>query len=85
MDEVPIHLHIELLPEGVYLATSPDVQGLVVEAQSIDQVIEYAKDCIRMIVESCMQHGDPLPPKFAQRSDATAFDVVIPVKRIEAA
>lgn len=85
MDQVPIQLHIELLPEGVYLATSPDVQGLVVEGETVDQVIEYAKDGIRMIIESCLQHGDPLPPKFAQNSDTKAFDVVIPIKRIEAA
>lgn len=87
MDQVPIQLHIERLPEGVYLATSPDVQGLIAEGETIDLVIEYAKDCIRMIVESCIEHGDPLPPKFAQNPDpnVTAFDVVIPVKRIEAA
>lgn len=28
-----VHIHIEKLPEGVYLATSDDVQGLVAQGE----------------------------------------------------
>jgi len=39
-----IILDIELLPEGVYLATSKDVPGLVVEAKTVEEVVEIAED-----------------------------------------
>ena len=36
-------LHIEKLPEGVYLATSDDVQGLVAQGRNIQETIEIAR------------------------------------------
>ena len=34
-----IHLHIEKLPEGYYLATSDDIQGLVAQGRTIAETI----------------------------------------------
>ncbi len=42
MNEVAIRLHIEKLEEGGYLATSPDVPGLVAEGRSITEAMEIA-------------------------------------------
>jgi hypothetical protein len=39
-----IQLHIEKLPEGVYLATSDDVQGLVAQGRTIQETLEIARD-----------------------------------------
>ncbi len=39
-----ISLHIEKLPEGFYLATSDDVQGLVVQGRTIDETLMIAQD-----------------------------------------
>lgn len=38
------NLHIELLPEGVYLATSDDIPGLVAEGRTITETLEIAHD-----------------------------------------
>jgi len=46
-----INLTIEKLPEGGYLGTSDDVQGLVVQGNTIAEVIAYAQDAARMIRE----------------------------------
>ena len=43
MDEAVIRLHIERLEEGGYVATSPDVPGLVAEGRSIVETVEIAK------------------------------------------
>ena len=43
MDEAVIRLHIEPLVEGGYLATSPDVPGLVAEGRSIVEAVEIAQ------------------------------------------
>ena len=64
MSEVAIRLHIEPLSEGSYLATSPDVPGLVAEGRSVVEAVEIAQDVARKIAESCREHGDPLPPAF---------------------
>lgn len=83
MDEVPIHLHIELLPEGVYLATSPDVPGLVVQADTVAAAIEFAQGCTLALLESAIEHGDPIPPALEplrQKSQvARSLDLIIPV------
>ena len=39
-----VTLHIEKLPEGVYLATSDDVQGLVAQGRTIQETVEIARD-----------------------------------------
>jgi hypothetical protein len=38
-----IKLHIEKLPEGVYLATSDDVQGLIAQSRTVAN----CRDCTR--------------------------------------
>ena len=61
MNEVSIRLHIEPLGEDGFLATSPDVPGLVAEGRSITEAAEIAQGLARKIAESCLEHGDPLP------------------------
>ena len=47
-----INLHIEKLPEGYYLATSDDVQGLIAQGRTINETIEIARDVARKLLES---------------------------------
>ena len=47
-----IHLHIERLPEGVYLATSDDVQGLVAQGRTVAETVEIARDVARKLLEA---------------------------------
>ena len=54
-------LHIEPLENGGYVATSPDVPGLVAQGRTIVETSEIARDVARKIAESCLEHGDPLP------------------------
>ena len=62
MTATTIRLHIEPLEEGGYLATSPDIPGLVAEGRSVTEAAEIAQGLTRKIVESCLDHADPLPP-----------------------
>jgi len=79
MDEVTIRLRIEPLDEGGYLATSPDVPGLVAEGRSIVEAVEIAQGLTRKIVESCLEHGDPLPPALAKAPPGGPIDITVPV------
>lgn len=53
-----IHLHIERLPEGVYLATSEDVQGLVAQGRTIQETLEIARDVARKLIEAQADAGN---------------------------
>jgi predicted RNase H-like HicB family nuclease len=54
-----IQLHIEKLPEGIYLATSDDVQGLIAQGRTIQETIEIARDVAKKLIEA--QTGASLP------------------------
>ena len=45
-------LHIEKLPEGVYLATSEDIPGLVAQGRTIVETLEIAQDVARKLLEA---------------------------------
>lgn len=47
-----IKVHIEKLPEGVYLATSDDIQGLVAQGRTATEALEIARDVCRKLIES---------------------------------
>ncbi len=47
-----VNLHIERLPEGFYLATSDNLQGLVAQGRTISETIEIAKDIAKKLLES---------------------------------
>jgi len=64
MLEAIIKLEIEPLEEGGFVATSPDVPGLVAQGRTIEETVEIARDVARKIAESCIEHGDPLPEVF---------------------
>jgi predicted RNase H-like HicB family nuclease len=47
-----VNLQIEKLPEGVYLATSDNIQGLVVQGNSIVETIEISRDVAKKLIEA---------------------------------
>ena len=57
-----IQLHIEKLPEGVYLATSDEVQGLVAQGRTIQETVEIARDIAKKLIEAQGGRGTALPP-----------------------
>lgn len=64
MSEATIRLHLEPLDEGGYVATSPDVPGLVAEGPNVCEATKIAEGLDRKILESCLDHGDPIPVAF---------------------
>ena len=79
MDEVTIRLRMEPLEEGGYLATSPDVPGLVAEGRTMTEAVEIAQDLTRKIVESCLEHGDPVPPALTRPAEGEGIELKVPV------
>ena len=48
-------LHIERLPEGVYLATSDNIPGLVAQGRTIAETLEIARDVARKLTEARLE------------------------------
>jgi predicted RNase H-like HicB family nuclease len=52
-----INIHIEKLPEGFYLATSDDIQGLVAQGRTATEALEIARDVARKLLEARAEHA----------------------------
>jgi len=58
-----LNLHIQKLPEGVYLATSDDLPGLVAQGRTVTETLEIARDVARKLIEVQIQDSaDYLEP-----------------------
>ena len=78
MSEHLFTLKIEKLEEGGFLATSPDLPGLIAEGRTIAETMEIAQDVAKKLIESYIEHGDPLPSKLKEKVSITQ-KVRIPV------
>ena len=75
MKEHLIKLHIERLPEGFYLATSEDIQGLLAQGRTIAETLEIARDVAQKLLEAqAERHGHA---KLKEAGDAFDCQLVI--------
>jgi predicted RNase H-like HicB family nuclease len=68
-----VKIHIEKLPEGVYLAASDDLQGSVAQGRTIVETVEIARDVARELLEA--QENIQLP----QVSESFDYPLIIEV------
>jgi predicted RNase H-like HicB family nuclease len=70
-----IKLHIEKLPEGVFLATSDDIQGLIAQGRTVMETIEIARDVAKKLLEAKSQRQENISlPNVSQQFD---FPIVV--------
>ncbi|WP_341527132.1 DUF1902 domain-containing protein [Nostoc sp. UHCC 0302] len=53
-----LNIQIEKLPEGVYLATSDELQGLVAQGRTVAETLEIARDVARKLLEAQSQEEE---------------------------
>ena len=56
-----ITLEIQQLPEGPYLGTSPELPGLIVQAEAAEEVVALAPGIAKDLIEVMRETGQPLP------------------------
>lgn len=56
-----LNIDVEYLPERVYLATSEDIQGLLAQTDTLDELIKLVPDLIEMLDETDVENGWALP------------------------
>lgn len=72
--ERKIILHIEKLPEGVYLATSESIQGLVAQGRTIAETLEIARDVAKKLLEA---QAPGTEPKLQHFDDSFDYPLVV--------
>jgi len=76
-EEYSIHLHIEKVENGQFIATSDNLPGLVAQGRTITETIEIAQDVARKLLDSYVEHGDPIPPNLEKIQDKIELDVAV--------
>ena len=56
-----VNLHIEKLPEGIFLAVSDDVPGLVAQGRTLQETLEIARDVAKKLIEAQAEREGILP------------------------
>ena len=70
--ELVVRIHIEELPEGVYLATSDQLPGLVAQGRTVAEALDIARDVARKLIEARREREEELPlPPASERRDYT--------------
>lgn len=70
-----VNLHVEKLPEGVYLATSEDIQGLVAQGRTLQETLEIARDVARRLIEARSKREGL--PKLAPLKEVFDYPLVV--------
>ena len=70
-----IKIRIEKLPEGFYLATSEEIQGLVAQGRTITETIEIARDVARRLLEAQSERQEA--PKLATLADEFDYPLIV--------
>ena len=58
--EKVVNIHVKKLPEGLYLATSDDVPGLVAQGRTVTEALEIARDVARKLLEARAERSDSI-------------------------
>lgn len=70
-----VKLHIEKLPEGVYLATSEEVPGLVAQGRTVTETLEIARDVAKKLLEAQSERAGR--PKLTETADSFDYPLVV--------
>ena len=70
--ELAIRIQIEELPDGVFLATSDELSGLVAQGRTVSEALEIARDVARKLIDARRERdGVPNLPTTSERRDYT--------------
>jgi len=78
MQTFQITLDIEQLEEGPYLGTSPNLPGLIVQADSPEKVIALAPDIARDLIQVMLETGQPLPAQLEPVTTPRRVSLMVP-------
>ena len=74
--EPAFRVHVEELPEGLFLATSDELPGLVAQGRTVAEALDIARDVARKLIEARRERDPdtPLPGSIATQRE---YNVVV--------
>ena len=71
--ELALRVQVEELPEGLFLATSEELPGLVAQGRTVAEALDIARDVARKLIEARRDRDGttPLPGASAVRREYT--------------
>jgi predicted RNase H-like HicB family nuclease len=70
--ELAIDIQVEALQDGIYLATSEELPGLVAQGRTVAETLEIARDVAKKLIEARRERdGVPPLPTTAERQHYT--------------
>src|SRR5262245_43916016 len=73
--EVAVRVHVEELPEGVFLATSDELPGLVAQGRTVAEALDIARDVARKLIEARREREEA--PTLASAVDQQDYTIVV--------
>ncbi len=73
--ELAIRIHIEALPEGLFLATSDELSGLVAQGRTVAEALDIARDVARKLIEA-RRAREGVPP-LPTTTDCSEYTIVV--------
>jgi predicted RNase H-like HicB family nuclease len=73
--EVAIRIHVEQLPEGLFLATSDELPGLVAQGRTVAESLDIARDVARKLIEARREREGI--PQLTSTSDRQDYTIVV--------
>ena len=70
-----VNLHIEKLPEGVYLATFDEIPGLVAQGRTVTETLEIARDVAKKLLEAQTERQSQ--PVLKETGDSFDYPLVV--------
>ena len=70
-----VNLHIEKLPEGVYLATPDEIPGLVAQGRTVTETLEIARDVAKKLLEAQTERQSQ--PVLKETGDSFDYPLVV--------
>lgn len=67
---VPMHLRVLVQRDAessMFVAVSPDLKGLIVEAETMDELVTETRDVIDMLLDEYLSNGKHAEPEFRMR------------------
>ena len=73
--ELMVGVRVEELPEGLYLATSDELPGLVAQGRTVAETLEIARDVARKLIEARRERDDL--PQLSAAANGQEYTIVV--------
>lgn len=69
--ELVLRVQVEELPEGLFLATSDEIPGLVAQGRTVAEALDIARDVARKLIEARRDRDGITPLPIATQREYT--------------